>query len=385
MNAPILQFGTSRFLLAHAALFVSEALARGAAIGGITIVQTTQSASSRARIAALKDSHGYPVHVRGYDAGSVVDRVIRCHAVQDALVAGDDWPLIRRAFVDHVRVVVSNTSDAGYRLHDQDSSEGVEDEACVPHSFPAKLLALLHARWRERPEAGVTVFPCELVQDNGDTLRDIVAGLAGQWSLPASFIDYMRNQCVWVNSLVDRIVSQAIEPVGAVAEPYALWAIERRPGMELPCTHDQIVVTDDLRRFERLKLFFLNLGHTWLAEGWLREQRDPSQTVFDAMNDPLVRNALESVWYEEVLPVFRSLGSEDEAARYIDSVRDRFLNPFLGHRIADIAVNHEEKVRRRILPFLELAASQSPSEEQPRLRSVLKAHGIEIDTTASSL
>jgi tagaturonate reductase len=63
VNAPILQFGTSRFLLAHAALFVSEALGRGAAIGGITIVQTTQSASSRARIAALKDSHGYPVHI----------------------------------------------------------------------------------------------------------------------------------------------------------------------------------------------------------------------------------------------------------------------------------------------------------------------------------
>jgi len=58
-------------------------------MGGITIVQTTQSASSRARIAALKDSHGYPVHIRGYDAGSVVDRVIQCHAVQDALIAGD--------------------------------------------------------------------------------------------------------------------------------------------------------------------------------------------------------------------------------------------------------------------------------------------------------
>lgn len=231
----------------------------------------------------------------------------------------------------------------------------------------------------------MTVFPCELVQDNGDTLRDIVAGLAGQWSLSTSFVDYLRNQCAWVNSLVDRIVSQAIEPVGAVAEPYALWAIERRPGIELLCTHDQIIVTDDLRRFERLKLFFLNLGHTWLAEGWLRDKRDPSQTVFDAMNDPLLRDELEGVWNDEVLPVFRSLGSKDEAARYIDSVGDRFLNPFLGHRIADIAVNHEEKVRRRILPFLELAASESPGAMQPRLRSVLRAHGVGLDVTGSLL
>jgi predicted metal-binding membrane protein len=36
----------------------------------------------------------------------VVDRVIECHAVHDALIAGDDWPVLRRTFVEHVRVVV---------------------------------------------------------------------------------------------------------------------------------------------------------------------------------------------------------------------------------------------------------------------------------------
>ena len=32
---------------------------------------------------------------------------------------------------------------------------------------------------------------------------------------------------VFGNTLVDRIVSQDIEPVGAIAEPYALWAIQQ--------------------------------------------------------------------------------------------------------------------------------------------------------------
>ncbi len=65
-----------------------------------------------------------------------------------------------------------------------------------------------------------------------------------------------------MNSLVDRIVSEPILPVGAIAEPYALWAIERQPGMVLPCEHDDIVVTDELAHYERLKLLMLNLGHT---------------------------------------------------------------------------------------------------------------------------
>ena len=84
-----------------------------------------------------------------------------------------------------------------------------------------------------------------------------------------TFIDYLTKRCVWVNSLVDRIVSEAIQPVGAIAEPYALWAIERQAGMVLPCEHEDIVVTDDLAHYERLKLLLLNLGHTMLVESWL--------------------------------------------------------------------------------------------------------------------
>ena len=56
MPTPIVQFGTSRFLLAHVALFVSQALQRGAeeqALGGIGVVQTTRSADSPRRLATL--------------------------------------------------------------------------------------------------------------------------------------------------------------------------------------------------------------------------------------------------------------------------------------------------------------------------------------------
>jgi len=379
MSAPILQFGTSRFLLAHVALFVSEALERGDAIGGVSVVQTTANPASRARIAALSHADHYPVHIRGREAAGVVDRVVECRAVRNAWATDTDWAAIRRAMIDDVRVIVSNTGDAGYQLDERDTADRLSNDALVPHSFPAKLLTLLNARWRERPQDGVSIYPCELVDRNGDALRDIVLGLARQWLLPELFIRYLQEHCVWVNSLVDRIVSAPIDPVGAIAEPYALWAIERRVGMDLPCAHEQIVITDDLRRYAQLKLFFLNLGHTWLADQWLSENRASQETVLQAMNTPRVRSGLETVWHDEVLPVFSAMGLQNEAETYIDSVRERFLNPFLAHGLSDIAANHREKIRRRILPLVEMADSRSLPLTQPRLRRLLVANNLLLD------
>jgi tagaturonate reductase len=376
MSSPILQFGTSRFLLAHVALFVSEALERGAAIGGISVVQTTANEASRARIAALRHADHYPVHIRGRENGGVVDRVVECRVVRNAWATDTDWAAIRRAVIEEVRVIVSNTGDIGYQLDEGDTAGLLANDALVPRSYPAKLLVLLNARWRERPQHGVSIYPCELIEQNGDTLRDIVLGMARQWALPEPFIVYLQEQCVWVNSLVDRIVSAPILPVGAVAEPYALWAIERREGMELPCTHEQLVVTDELRRYAQLKLFFLNLGHTWLADQWLNERRSSQETVLEAMSDPRVRGELETVWHDEVLPVFGAMGLQNQAQAYIESVRERFMNPFLAHRISDIAVNHREKIGRRIQPLVELADSLSLPPAQPKLRKLLAANDV---------
>ncbi|CAM2188832.1 tagaturonate reductase [Paraburkholderia sacchari] len=376
MSEPILQFGTSRFLLAHVALFVSQALERGDAIGGIGVVQTTSNPVSQVRVAALSRHGGYPVRIRGREHGAVVDKVVFCNGIRAAWIADRDWTTVRRATIEDVRVIVSNTGDTGYRLDERDTPDLLSTGGGVPRSYPAKLLALLHSRWQERPGDGLSIFPCELVENNGDILREIVLGLAKQWSLPEPFIDYVRQSCVWVNSLVDRIVSEPIDPVGAVAEPYALWAVERRAGMELPCSHENLVLTGDLRSHERLKLFFLNLGHSWLAQQWLIEGRPLAETVLDAMNDARMRAEIEAVWREEVMPVFGALGMGNQAEDYLSSVRERFCNPYLEHRIADIAQNHLAKVKRRVLPLIELANALSMRNAQPRLRGVLTSHGL---------
>ncbi|HEX7687392.1 MAG TPA: mannitol dehydrogenase family protein [Burkholderiaceae bacterium] len=371
---PILQFGTGRFLQAHVGLFVSEALARGDALGGITVVQTTGSPASTARTAAMAAGEGYEVRIRGLVDGRAVESSQRCRAVRTALVASAHWAAIREDVADGtVQVIVSKTGDDGWRPDPADGPALLDTAAAAPRAFPAKLLVLLHARWTRRPAAALTILPCELVARNGHALRDLVIAQAREWGLPPAFADHLRHGVTWANSLVDRIVSEALEPVGAVAEPYALWAVERQQGLVLPCAHPAIVLTDDLGRHERLKLHLLNLGHTVLAERWLRTERGSERTVLQAMAEPGYRGALESVWRDEVLPVFDAWGLASEAAAYVRSVRDRLLNPYLAHRLADIAQNHAQKKARRLEPVVEAARVALPLLPQPALRAALAA------------
>ncbi|MBL0375004.1 mannitol dehydrogenase family protein [Rhizobium sp. KVB221] len=365
-TTPILQFGTSRFLLAHVDLFVSEALARGEAIGKITIVQTTDSPESARRVAALASGDSYPVRIRGLLDGSPVDEERQGRAVAGALFAGRDWAEVRKAAVA-ADIILSNTGERGFDLHADDDAELLHNYDRVPKSFPAKLLMLLHERWQARPDAPVSVYPCELLQRNGDKLKALIGEIAAGWGVEQGFLDYLDSNCRFANSLVDRIVSEAIQPVGAIAEPYALWAIEAQVGLVLPCIHPSVIVTDDLDRYEHLKLHILNLGHTYLAECWLSGDRDKDELVREIMADPAIREGLESVWRDEVLPVFVADGLAREAEAYIVEVRDRFLNPFLAHRLSDIAGNHQEKKRRRIQPMIDRAHELGLSLAQPRL------------------
>ncbi|MEJ5080769.1 mannitol dehydrogenase family protein [Ochrobactrum sp. MYb379] len=366
----ILQFGTSRFLLGHVDFFISEALAKGDAIGTVAIVQTTTNPESARRIEALNSGEGYPVIIRGLTNGEAIDETHQARSVSVAYSAHTNWKAIR-ALATQVQVILSNTGDKGFELDASDDVSLLSDADRLPKSFPAKLLVLLHHRWQVNPEAALSIFPCELISRNGDKLRSIVLDLAESWSLPKVFTQWIESKCVFANSLVDRIVSEPIDPVGAIAEHYAIWAIEQTDGLTLPCTHPDIVVTDDLASYERLKLYLLNLGHTFIAEQWLNGNRPKDEIVLEAMQDETIRNELEALWREEVLPVFAADGLGEQAEAYVNTVRERFLNPFLKHRIADIASNHAEKKQRRFAPVIARAKELGLDLTQHRLKAAM--------------
>lgn len=351
MPGIVIQFGTSRFLQAHAALFLHEARASGQDVPDIVVVQTSGAAGRAGRVAAFGNPAGYPVVIRGLEDGAPVERTVQVRSVRQGLSAGADWPEIRRLFVEEARYVISNTGDRGYEV------AGRPDPAAeTPDpSFPGKLAQLLHARWKAG-KAGLTVLPCELINGNGRHLETLIRSMATD---PA-FTRWLETEVIFADTLVDRIVSEPIEPVGAVAEPYALWAIEDRPGLVLPCTHPAIRRVESLEPAERLKLHILNLGHTVLASLWRDGGRPQDETVRAILADPAPRERLEAIYRDEVLPGFAAKGMGAEAAAYVDTTMARFLNPYLDHRLADIAANHDQKVERRIRAFLDWAGTPAP-------------------------
>lgn len=350
---PILQFGTSRFLQAHADLFLSEG---PGAIGPVTVVQSSGDPARRARLAAL--TRGFPVRIEGIVAGQALRRQVQVTSVQRALSTETDWPEITRIAVAEARIILSNTADAGWRPQPADDAPDFRQDM----SFPAKLTHLLLARYRAGG-APVQVMPTELVARNGDTLRARVMALAA--ARDAGFAPWVGEQ-VFANALVDRIVSEALEPAGAVAEPYALWAIEDCPGLILPCAHPAVQAVPDLAPVERLKLHVLNLGHTWMAARWLAAGGQGKPLVREVMAD--ARAELEDLYAAEVVPVFAAAGQD--AAPYVAATLDRFANPFLAHALSDIAQNHAEKVARRIGAFLDWAGSLGLAGRQPRLAAI---------------
>ncbi len=356
---PILQFGTSRFLQAHADLFVSDALARGQALGPITVVQSSGDPGRSHRLAAL--ANGYPVRVRGLADGQEVDTEIRVTSITRALSTATDWAEICRIGVEEAEVILSNTADTGYAPAPADTGP-VFDQAM---SYPAKLTRLLKARF-DNGARPVQVMPMELIVDNGLVLRARVMELAQG----AGFRDWLLRDVRWVNSLVDRIVSQPLEPAGAVAEPYALWAIEDQPGLILPCIHPAVQVVANLRQSEALKLFILNLGHTFLAQKWLDDGSPEGRFVRHVMTDAAQRAGLQALYQDEILPGFAAAGLGDVARTYVAVTCERFSNPFLDHKIADIAQNHAEKIRRRAVAYLDWAASHGDRAAKPELRAL---------------
>ncbi len=366
MKTPVIQFGTSRFLQAHADLFLSE----GTPALGITVVQTSGDPARAGRLAALAAPDGYPVRIRGRQDGRVVDEEQRVTSVRRCLSMTDQYEEVRRVFVEEAEYVLSNTGDSGYESKAEDSLSAFSPGM----SFPAKLYLLLAARHAENGRP-LTILPMELIADNGKVLRGLVLEIAAANNATAGLMRYIADETIWASSLVDRIVSAPIEPAGAVAEPYALWAIERAPGLVAPTVHPAIQLVDDLREIETLKLHILNLGHTALVDMWIRQGAPAQAIVREFIALPDIKAELDDLYQSEVLPAFAALGRRDSAAAYLATTLERFSNPFLDHKLSDIAQNHAQKVERRIVAFVDLARAGGHKGDFPRLTAIIGRGG----------
>ena len=111
MKTSVIQFGTSRFLQAHADLMVFQGSDHH-----ITVVETTGSTASRDRIEAINKTASFPVILRGLSNGQQIDTRIDVSSVTRGLSAREQYAELRRIFIDEADYVISNTGDRGFEL-----------------------------------------------------------------------------------------------------------------------------------------------------------------------------------------------------------------------------------------------------------------------------
>ena len=170
-----MQFGTGALLRGFAEFFVDEANRRRMFNGSIVAVSSTGSSRER----ALNEQDGlFTLAVAGNRMARAPRRRYRVvSSLSRALSARDEWDEVLALARDpRIELVFSNTTEVGIAL---DSADAFADSP--PRSFPGKLTRFLggaRRRIRLRPTRGLVVLPCELIERNGDTLRDLVRVLA---------------------------------------------------------------------------------------------------------------------------------------------------------------------------------------------------------------
>ncbi|MEI7684726.1 MAG: tagaturonate reductase [Planctomycetota bacterium] len=345
----ILQFGGGRFLRSFFDRFVHDANEAGQEIGRVVVVQSTPG--SRASLLNARPE-GYPLLVRGIENGAVVDRVDRIGSVSRGLEAATQWDqVLELARAPQLKFIVSNTTEAGYALTPDDRLDGNP-----PVSFPAKLARVLWERFQAKGSP-LMILPCELFERNANRLRELVVTLAGEWKLPVEFVAWLDTDCIWLNNLVDCIVTApppdhpmiASEPLLNVREPFALLAVEKPAGKTVSfLQHPDIHLVDDVGPYHLRKVRMLNGTHTAMVAKF---KPAGFETVIQVMSDPAASRWVRDLLYEEIVPTlaYRSEG----VALFADQTWDRFRNPFLNHRLADIAAHHADKVKIRLLPTIE--------------------------------
>jgi tagaturonate reductase len=349
----ILQFGTGVLLRGLVDYLVDKANKKGVYKGRIVVIKSTDGDTSE----FSSQDNLYTTSIKGVAQGELVDQRLINASVSRVLQSTADWEKVLEAVHNPaLQVIISNTTEVGIQYVEEVISLG------VPASYPGKLLAVLWERYQYFAGAshtGFVIVPTELVVDNGRLLKDIVLKLATFNQLPDIFIEWIKTENSFCNSLVDRIVPGKPKELAALqehagytdalwinAEPFLLWAIEGDERiskvLKFHRADERMLITPDITPFREQKLRILNGSHTVSVPlGFL----SGLNTVYECMEDPFMRNFFRTVIIEEIVPTIRE--ACPQAPVFAEDVLDRFANPNIAHKLISITFQESSKMNAR--------------------------------------
>lgn len=364
----VLQFGEGNFMRAFVDWIIHTMNQKTDFNGDIQMVQPIDAGLGQ----LINGQEGlYHVVLNGILHNKMVNETTLIDCVRGVINPYSDY----QAFLDQgknadLEFIFSNTTEAGIAFDENDT-----DFSKTPHTFPGKLCALLHTRFeyfQGNPPTHLHIIPCELIEKNGETLKEMLIQYAKLWNLSGAFTEWLSSGITFSNTLVDRIVpgfpkeniTEIQETIGfsdqlvVTAEPFHLWVIEPHyAGKDSPELFSkrfpaqaaglEVKVVEDLVPYRTRKVRILNGAHTVLVpvaylKGW--------RTVREAVEDAEMGEFLRKAIYEEIVPTLDL--PQEELHSFAESVMERFKNPYIRHELISIALNSVSKFKVRVLPSL---------------------------------
>lgn len=359
----VLQFGEGNFLRAFVDYMVDIANKKTAFDGNVAIVKPIPFGSLDALNA---QSCVYTVLLRGKQDGETVSQkriITSVDKAVDAYLQYEDYAALAK--LPELRFIVSNTTEAGIVYDESD-----ELEMKPPKTYPGKLTKFLYERYTAfggAKDKGFIILPVELIEKNGEKLKECCVKFCELWKLPKEFTEWLTDCNIFCSTLVDRIVTgypkdeaTSIEAelgyedkLLVTGEPFALWVIQsEEPALvqkELPLDKAglPVVFTDNLQPYRERKVRILNGAHTSTV---LAAYLSGLDTVGELMNDKTMRRLIERNVYGELSPNVPLPPAEVKT--FADSVMERFENPFIKHSLLSISLNSISKFKARVLPSI---------------------------------
>lgn len=356
----VVQFGEGNFLRCFIDWMIHILNKQGLFNGAIAVVQPIPSGIIVPKLQAQDCL--YTTVLNGIVEGKQTSITEIVNDIKCAINPYEQWKeLLDLAKLESVKFVVSNTTEAGIAY----VKENLTDKC--PTSYPAKLTAFLYERFKAFngcSGSGLFIMPCELIEANGATLKNIVLQYANDWNLGDNFINYVNNECKFFNTLVDRVVSgypknanEYFEKLGyeddllVCGEIFHFFAIEGDKALLDLLPFDKanlnVVVCDDISPYRKRKVRILNGAHTSnVPAAYLAGLETVEQMMTDNVTGPFAN----SIIFDEIIPSIDL--DKDMLTHYAQDVVTRFKDKTLNHKLISILMNCTSKIKARVLPSI---------------------------------
>jgi len=376
LKSGIVHLGIGAFHRAHQAVFTQDAIENSGGDWGIigASLQRPDVPDALSRQDCL-----YTVESLGSAAQYRVMGVIR----QALFAPRDRQTLLAALAAPTTHAVTLTLSEKGYCLAADGSLDfshsDIAADLAAPQT-PRSAIGWLAQALAQRHKDGagpLTVLSCDNLQSNGEKLAAAVTAFADRTH--PGLASWMEKNAAFPLTLVDCIVpaSDAAHRARVAAvlgmeddasvqrEKFAQWVIQDRFAGPLPAWGAVgAEIVPDITGYQRLKLHVLNTAHSALA--YLGLPRGHI-TVRQAIADPELLRFLDAMMDREAAPALAPL----DVAGYWRTVKARFANPMLDHRLAQIADDGSLKLPQRLFPMLQ--ANASAGRDITRMTAVVRA------------